>query len=127
MRSVTPFELSLLCAGERHQVGRGIFHQRVIRQSNSSGILLPLRREEQGFESTTTMPQSDGSSRSRQSAARENEGWVPPSEVDGRYVRRVLEHMRGNKQAAARVLGVNHKTLECMINRHSLNTKSDGT
>src|SRR5262249_43293037 len=32
------------------------------------------------------------------------EEWVPLSEIEGRYVAQVLEHTRGNKQAAARVL-----------------------
>ncbi|HVF26874.1 MAG TPA: hypothetical protein VM943_01455 [Pyrinomonadaceae bacterium] len=101
MRSVKPFELSLLRAGERHQVGRGIFHRRIIRQSNNVGILLPLHCEEQGFEGTTTT-QSAGSKSGRQSAAGEDEKWIPLSEADGRYVRRVIEHAGGNKQGAAR-------------------------
>jgi len=48
------------------------------------------------------------------------EGWVSLSEIEGRYVARVLEHTRGNKQAAARVLGVDRKTLDRMIKRHHI-------
>jgi DNA-binding NtrC family response regulator len=57
-------------------------------------------------------------------AADENEAWVPLSEIEGRYVARVLEHTRGNKQAAARVLCVDRKTLDRMIKRHHIETTS---
>jgi DNA-binding NtrC family response regulator len=46
--------------------------------------------------------------------------WVTLSEIEGRYVGRVLEHTRGNKQAAARVLAVDRKTLDRMIKRHNI-------
>jgi two-component system response regulator AtoC len=49
-----------------------------------------------------------------------NEDWVPLSEIEGRYVARVLEHTGGNKQAAARVLAVDRKTLDRMIKRHNI-------
>ncbi len=49
-----------------------------------------------------------------------NEDWVTLSEIEGRYVARVLEHTRGNKQAAARVLSVDRKTLDRMIKRHHI-------
>lgn len=42
------------------------------------------------------------------------------SEVEGKYVARVLEHTGGNKQAAARILGVDRKTLDRMIKRHNI-------
>ena len=54
----------------------------------------------------------------------EVEDWVPLSEIEGRYVARVLEHTRGNKQAAARILGVDRKTLDRMIKRHHIETRS---
>ena len=50
--------------------------------------------------------------------------WVTLSEVEGHYVRRVLEHTRGNKQAAARLLGVDRKTLQRMIQRHRIEVAS---
>jgi DNA-binding NtrC family response regulator len=52
-----------------------------------------------------------------------HEEWVPLSEIEGRYVAKVLEHTRGNKQAAARVLGVDRKTLDRMIRRHHIETQ----
>lgn len=49
-----------------------------------------------------------------------SDDWVTLSEIEGRYVARVLEHTRGNKQAAARVLAVDRKTLDRMIKRHNI-------
>lgn len=49
-----------------------------------------------------------------------NDDWVTLSEIEGRYVARVLVHTRGNKQAAARVLSVDRKTLDRMIKRHHI-------
>ena len=54
------------------------------------------------------------------SAGPTNDDWVTLSEIEGRYVARVLEHTRGNKQAAARVLAVDRKTLDRMIKRHNI-------
>jgi DNA-binding NtrC family response regulator len=48
------------------------------------------------------------------------ESWVPLATVEGEYVARVLEHTGGNKQAAARVLRVDRKTLDRMIKRHKI-------
>jgi transcriptional regulator with GAF, ATPase, and Fis domain len=48
------------------------------------------------------------------------EEWVPLSIVEGRYVAKVLAHTRGNKQAAARLLEVDRKTLDRMIKRHNI-------
>ena len=54
----------------------------------------------------------------------ESEELVPLSEIEGRYVAKVLSHTRGNKQAAARILGVDRKTLDRMIKRHNIETSS---
>jgi DNA-binding NtrC family response regulator len=51
------------------------------------------------------------------------EEWVPLSQIEGRYVAQVLEHTRGNKQAAARVLAVDRKTLDRMIKRHHIDSE----
>lgn len=51
------------------------------------------------------------------------EEWPLLSEVEGRYVARVLAHTGGNKQAGARVLGVDRKTLDRMIKRHHINSQ----
>jgi transcriptional regulator with GAF, ATPase, and Fis domain len=48
------------------------------------------------------------------------EEWPPLAEIEGRYVARVLDHTGGNKQAAARLLGVDRKTLDRMIKRHHI-------
>lgn len=52
--------------------------------------------------------------------AEEPEEWALLSTIEGRYVARVLIHTSGNKQAAARVLGVDRKTLDRMIKRHQI-------
>jgi transcriptional regulator of acetoin/glycerol metabolism len=46
--------------------------------------------------------------------------WPPLSEIEARYVARVFCHTDGNKQAAARLLCVDRKTLERMIKRHNI-------
>lgn len=51
-----------------------------------------------------------------------NDDWVTLSVIEGRYVARVLEHTGGNKQAAARVLAVDRKTLDRMIKRHHIDS-----
>jgi two-component system response regulator AtoC len=51
------------------------------------------------------------------------QAWTSLSSVEGEYVGRVLEHTSGNKQAAARVLGVDRKTLDRMIKRHQIDVK----
>ncbi len=48
------------------------------------------------------------------------EEWPPLSEIEGRYVARVLAHTGGNKQAASRILGVDRKTLERMVKRNNI-------
>ena len=45
---------------------------------------------------------------------------VTLSIIEGRHVARVLEHTHGNKQAAARILAVDRKTLDRMIKRHNI-------
>ena len=59
-----------------------------------------------------------------QAASDEDDEWVTLSVIEGRYVAKVLEHTRGNKQAAARVLGIDRKTLDRMIKRHNIETGS---
>ncbi len=50
------------------------------------------------------------------------EEWPTLATVEGRFVARVLAHTGGNKQAAARLLDVDRKTLQRMIKRHNLGT-----
>jgi DNA-binding NtrC family response regulator len=50
---------------------------------------------------------------------------LPLSAVEKHHVARVLAHTGGNKQAAARILGIDRTTLQRMLKRHSL--ESDGT
>jgi DNA-binding protein Fis len=48
--------------------------------------------------------------------------WPTLSEVEARYVARVLAYTGGNKLSAARLLGVDRNTLKRMIDRHDLTT-----
>jgi len=52
-----------------------------------------------------------------------SDDWVTLSVIEGRYVARVLEHTGGNKQAAARLLAVDRKTLDRMIKRHHIDSQ----
>jgi len=70
-----------------------------------------------------TQKQTDaGNSHAGNGDGAPREEWVPLSEIEGRYVAQVLEHTRGNKQAAARVLAVDRKTLDRMIKRHHIDS-----
>jgi two-component system, NtrC family, response regulator AtoC len=61
----------------------------------------------------------------QQAGTRTEEDWPSLSELEGRYVARVLAHTSGNKQAAARVLGVDRKTLQRMLKRHNQMNEPD--
>jgi DNA-binding NtrC family response regulator len=49
------------------------------------------------------------------------ENWPYLADIERVYVAHVLRHTHGNKQAAARILNVDRKTLDRMIKRHELN------
>jgi two-component system response regulator AtoC len=49
--------------------------------------------------------------------------WPSLATLEGRYVARVLARTRGNKQVAARLLEVDRKTLDRMIQRHKITVK----
>jgi DNA-binding NtrC family response regulator len=57
---------------------------------------------------------------SLETSAQVDDDLVTLSTIEGRHVARVLEHTRGNKQAAARILSVDRKTLDRMIKRHNI-------
>jgi len=69
---------------------------------------------------------------SPETSAQVDDDLVTLSTIEGRHVARVLEHTRGNKQAAARILSVDRKTLDRMIKRHNIDchhrtrTKTNG-
>jgi DNA-binding NtrC family response regulator len=46
--------------------------------------------------------------------------WVTLDEAEKRYVSRVLAYTKGNRQAAARLLNVDRKTIDRMIKRHNI-------
>jgi DNA-binding NtrC family response regulator len=57
-----------------------------------------------------------------QSAIAGPEEWITLEEMEKRYVARVLAHTGGNKQAAARLLDVDRKTIERMIKRYNIHS-----
>jgi DNA-binding NtrC family response regulator len=57
---------------------------------------------------------------SPETAGQVDDDLVTLSTIEGRHVARVLQHTRGNKQAAARILSVDRKTLDRMIKRHNI-------
>ena len=57
-----------------------------------------------------------------QPAAAEDGDIISLSELEGRHIARVLRHTGGNKQAAARLLGIDRTTLQRMIKRHGLDS-----
>jgi len=53
--------------------------------------------------------------------------WPTMADIEGRYVARVLDHTSGNKQAAARLLEVDRKTLDRMMKRHHIESRRTGS
>ena len=80
-------------------VAEGRFSNDLFQHLSSASIVLPPSRTESA-----------------------NDDWVTLSVIEGRYVARVLEHTCGNKQAAARLLAVDRKTLDRMIKRHHIDS-----
>ena len=92
------------------EVAAGRFSSDLFNTLNAVSIAIPpLPDQHENISSESSAP-----------AERANDEWVTLSEIEGRYVARVLEHTRGNKQAAARVLAVDRKTLDRMIKRHNI-------
>jgi DNA-binding NtrC family response regulator len=52
---------------------------------------------------------------------------LPLSVMEGRHVAKILTHTRGNKQAAARILKIDRKTLDRMIKRHKIGSNTSST
>ena len=88
------------------EVAEGRFRSDLFQELNAVSIMLP--------------PCVGDYSAQQPESALVNDDWVTLSVIEGRYVARVLEHTGGNKQAAARVLAVDRKTLDRMIKRHHI-------
>lgn len=92
------------------EVAAGRFRSDLFQRLNAVSITLPKCVHVNGAQQ----------SESTDATAPANDDWVTLSVIEGRYVARVLEHTGGNKQAAARVLAVDRKTLDRMIKRHHI-------
>ncbi|MCA1577574.1 MAG: sigma 54-interacting transcriptional regulator [Acidobacteria bacterium] len=97
------------------EVAAGRFHRDLLNCLNSVSIALPPLR---ALNYSQSAAETNG-----HSTETSQEEWVPLSTIEGRYVAQVLEHTRGNKQAAARVLAVDRKTLDRMIKRHHIDSE----
>jgi DNA-binding NtrC family response regulator len=73
-------------------------------------------RQQQTFDA----PASEESAPDAAAMTAAAEPLVSLSELEGRHIARVLAHTGGNKQAAARLLGIDRTTLQRMIKRHGL-------
>ncbi len=83
---------------------------------------LSLRNERGSTLSASSLP-----SHVRQGAALETPSepspvWRTLEEVQAEYVRQVLEHTRGNRSEAARILGISRTGLLCKIRRYGINS-----
>lgn len=87
-------------------VAAGRFRSDLFERLNAVSIMLPQCVRDYTAQQPESLPLNDD--------------WVTLSVIEGRYVARVLEHTGGNKQAAARVLAVDRKTLDRMIKRHHI-------
>ena len=69
-------------------------------------------------------PAAEVSARAEENATGAAPEWLSLAEAEGRYVARVLQYTGGNKQAAARLLDIDRKTIDRMIQRHKINLSS---
>jgi DNA-binding NtrC family response regulator len=104
-------DVRVIAASHRNveeEVAAGKFSYDLFCRLNQASIVLPPLREPRVATSPGPSPANDD--------------WVTLSVIEGRYVERVLEHTGGNKQAAARILAVDRKTLDRMIKRHHIDS-----
>ena len=84
-------------------------------------LVQDLPERVRNYRAETTAPNT-AAEKSEQTAEAPQQ-WSSLAEVEGRYVAQVLEHTRGNKQAAARLLAVDRKTVERIVRRQDPNSK----
>jgi two-component system, NtrC family, response regulator AtoC len=70
------------------------------------------------------MGAGEGSIPSHKSSILTVSEWLSLESLEGEYIARVLEHTGGNKQAAARLLKIDRKTLDRMILKHKIYLRS---
>jgi DNA-binding NtrC family response regulator len=73
-------------------------------------------RVRRSFKNTSKDSDTSGSA----NASRDDEVLLSLSEIERRHILRVLAHTSGNKQAAARVLGIDRTTLQRKLERYDL-------
>jgi hypothetical protein len=84
-----------------------------------SGVVHPedLPDHIRGYQTTLSevVPEQDTDAEQRH-----DDRWLTLSEMEARYIKRVLNHTKGNKQAASRLLNIDPKTIERMIRRYDI-------
>jgi two-component system, NtrC family, response regulator AtoC len=90
----------------------------------SSGVVRPedLPDHIRGYRTTLSEVASEQDTDAEQ---RHDDRWLTLSEMEARYVKRVLNHTKGNKQAASRLLNIDPKTIERMIRRYDIEIEYD--
>jgi DNA-binding NtrC family response regulator len=85
------------------------------RISNSAGKAITQVREGAAEAQQETQEEKTSST-----DAASGESLLSLSELECRHIKRVIERTHGNKQAAARILGIDRSTLQRMIKRYNL-------
>ncbi len=93
---------------------------------NTTGELDELLHENPSQDVVGPAWESDGTPKRATGAAAKaaddpDRTWLPLSELERRYLVRVLYYTKGNKKRAAEILGVDRKTLSRMVERHAVN------
>ena len=82
---------------------------------------LALRTERSDTLSASSLPSHVRQGAAAEAPAHTSPGWRTLEEVQADYTRQVLEHTRGNRSQAARILGISRTGLLCKIRRYGIN------
>jgi len=89
---------------------------------------LALRTERSDTLSASSLPSHVRQGAAAEAPAQTSPVWRTLEEVQADYTRQVLEHTRGNRSQAARILGISRTGLLCKIRRYGINNppRDDG-
>ena len=100
--------------GNVRELENAVFHavslsDNVIYPEHLPASVSQLKKEEPGLENEIEQP--------AKLSPLDADRWLSLAELEAEYVVRVLDYTNGNKQAAARILGIDRKTLARILNR----------